>query len=187
MKVVVVNVSGSIGSLNVAPTWVVIETLVSPSGWSDAITRGATVSGSAPVVKVQVKALSIAFPARSRTAVVIVAVYVVLTARLPVGRKVAMLLRRMRSYESVPGTARPPGSFTVKVRFVIVAGSIGSLNVAAIVLTLKLTPVAAFAGTTKFTVGGVESGKAPVRQLSVESTARPFPARSRAPVVIRTS
>ncbi len=69
-----VRVSGSIGSLNVAPTWVLIGTPVAPFALMVAITRGGIVSGRAPVVNVHANAVSSALPARSRAAVVIVAV-----------------------------------------------------------------------------------------------------------------
>ncbi len=135
VKVAAVRVSGSIASLNVAAAWVTSETPVAPGAGMVVITRGAIVSASAPVEKVQAKLPANALPARSLAPDVIVAVYWVLTARFPVGRKVAMLLRRIRSYTSVPGTTVPLiVSFTVKVVIVSVAGSIGSLKVAAIVL-----------------------------------------------------
>ncbi len=96
-KVKGVSVSGSIGSLNVAPTWVLIGTPAAPFALMVAMTRGGIVSGRAPVVKVQANVLSSALPAMSRAPVVIAAVYSVEGARLPVGRNVAMLLRRIRS------------------------------------------------------------------------------------------
>jgi hypothetical protein len=55
------------------------------------ITVGAVVSAVAPVVKVQTKLLANEVPDRSLAPVVIVAVKVVLAARLAVGAKIAIL------------------------------------------------------------------------------------------------
>ena len=64
----------------------------------------------------------------------------------------------------------------------IVKGSIGSLNVAAMVW-LVATPVAALAGTVELTVGGVVSGAALVVKLQAMLFNSGLPARSLAPVV----
>src|SRR6185369_862614 len=72
--------------------------------------------------------------------------------------------------------------FKVKVTGVVVKGSIASLKVAAI-FWLMATPVAAFAGTVKLTVGAVVSRVAPVVKLQTKLFASALPARSLLPVV----
>ena len=54
------------------------------------LTVGAVVSEVAPVVKLQMKSVASALPARSLAPVVTVAVYAVSGARLPAGVKVAV-------------------------------------------------------------------------------------------------
>jgi hypothetical protein len=66
---------------------------------------------------------------------------------------------------------------------VIVEESIASLKVAAI-FWLTGTPVAAFAGFVKITVGGVVSGVAPVVKLQTKSFAIAVPLRFVTPVVM---
>ena len=82
----------------------------------------------------------------------------------------------------MPETGVDP-CFNVKVRLVIVNGSIASLKVA-VIFVLIATPVAALAGTVRLTVGAVVSGAAPVVKLHTKSLASALPARSLAPVVI---
>ena len=74
VKVVVVTVSGSMGSLNVAVSAEDVETFVAPSTGVVAPTVGRVVSGVAPVVKVQVRGVAMGMPLRSLMPVVSVAV-----------------------------------------------------------------------------------------------------------------
>ena len=112
---------------------------------------------SAPVVNVQglgATPPASAFPAISFAPVVTVAVNVTLGARLVAGVNSATLLGA--SYVTAPLTGVSPGPVRVNVPFVMVAGSMASLNVALIVFVME-TPVAALAGFVDRTVGGVVS------------------------------
>jgi hypothetical protein len=91
VKLAVVLVSGSIGSLKLAVMSVLIATPVAFASGAVELTVGAVVSGATPVVKVQVKALASALPATSLTSVVIRAAQVVLAGRSLAGVKVAIL------------------------------------------------------------------------------------------------
>jgi|ERR1017187_878646 hypothetical protein len=86
-------------------------------------------------------------PDRSWAPVVIVAVYVVLSARLLDGVNAAIL--PVPSRVTTPVT---PGA-TVKVVVLMVTGFIASLNVA-VITVLGQTPAAPFRGVTEITVGG---------------------------------
>ena len=113
------------------------------------INVGAVVSAVRPVVKLQLKSAAFAMPARLLTAVVIVAVYRLFTARALDGVKTAV----NPAYVIVPVTAVANGPVTLKAAgAVVVAGSIASLNVA-VILLLICTPVSRFAGTVEVTVG----------------------------------
>ena len=91
-------------------------------------------------------------PAASLTAVVMVAVYVVEEAKLPVGVKVAVVP------ELVTTPVTPP--LKVNVAAVTVVVVMGSLNVA-VIAEFTATSIAALAGLVLDTVGGVVSGGAP--------------------------
>jgi hypothetical protein len=69
-------VVGFIASLNVILTEVFVATPVAPSAGEVEVTVGDVVSGATPVVKVQEKSPDMAFPARSLTPVVTLAVKV---------------------------------------------------------------------------------------------------------------
>ena len=100
-------------------------------------------------------------------AVVSVAVYIVLLARDADGVNVAIVPAGFR--DTVPVT--PP--LKVNEAEVIVAGSIGSLNVAATAV-LTTTPVALLAGLVELTVGGVVSAPAVTVKELVETLASPW-------------
>jgi hypothetical protein len=78
--VAAVIVKGSIGSLKVAVRFRPRGPSTLPPKGAVEVTFGGVVSGTAPVVKDHTRLLAIAFPARSRAPVVIVAVYAVLGA-----------------------------------------------------------------------------------------------------------
>jgi len=105
----------------------------------------------APVVKLHTKLLLSALPARSLTPLVIVAVYMVLAARLAVGVKIAVT----PAYVTVPVTRVVP-CIKVKVALVTVDGDNASLKTAVMAL-LAAIPVAALIGKVAITVGGVVS------------------------------
>jgi hypothetical protein len=65
------------------------------------------------------------------------------------------------SRETVPVTGKPP-AVTKKVPVLIVVGSIAVLKVA-LMVALRHTPVALFAGFVEITVGGVRTGPAVVK------------------------
>ena len=90
-NVAVVSVSGFIGSLKLAVINVLIATPVVFATGLVELTVGAVMSGAAPVVKLQLTAVSMALAATSLTSVVISAVQVVLPGRSLAGVKVATL------------------------------------------------------------------------------------------------
>jgi hypothetical protein len=83
---------------------------------------------------------------------VIVAVKVVLGARLTVGVKVAISVAA--AYVTVPATLVAP-AFNANVEPVMVAGFIALLNAAVIIAELGQIGVALFGGVTSVTVGRV--------------------------------
>src|SRR5439155_25131625 len=85
-----VMVTGAIASLKVAAMFAVMPTRVAVMGGTVALTVGRVVLGVAPVVKLQLKPVGSALPARSLAPVVIVAVKVALGARVLTGLKVAV-------------------------------------------------------------------------------------------------
>ena len=94
-----------------------------------------------------------ALPAASLAAVVTVAVYCVLAARLADGTNIAVLLLRF----TAPVTAAPPA---VRLRVKLAALSVESVIASEKVTDteeLSVTPVAAVAGNVEETVGGVVS------------------------------
>jgi hypothetical protein len=154
-NVVVVQVAGSIASLKVAVTFLLTTTPVAVLAGSVELTVGAVVSVAVPVVKVHVLLAANALPAGSLTPVVIVAVYGVLTARLLVGLKIAVLPTQV----TAPGTGVAP-CVKVNVVAVQVAGSAASLKVAVRFLLVS-TPVVVSPGFVELTVGGVVSAAPP--------------------------
>jgi len=111
--------------------------------------------------------------------VVIVAVYVVLLARLLAGVKTAVT----PAYVTAPGTGVAPGPVTVNVAEEIVAGSIASLKIAEI-FWLSGKPVAVFVGIVESTVGSEASVAALVVKIHTLLLANEVPAAFLAPVVI---
>ena len=95
-------------------------------------------------------------PAISFARVVIVAVYVVLNARLVVGAKLAVLPK----YVTNPVTAVVP-CLKVKVVESIVAGFITLLKVALIIFVTG-TLISPLFGSVDITLGGIVSGATPV-------------------------
>ena len=84
------SVEASIALLNVALTDALVLTPEAPLAGVVRVIVGALVSGPEPVVKAQVKSTRSAFPARSLTPVVIVAVNNVPAARALLGENVAL-------------------------------------------------------------------------------------------------
>jgi len=112
-------------------------------------------------------------------AVVLVAVYCVLAARVADGVNLAVLPLTL----TVPLTAAPPVGANVKLAVVSVALFIASEKLAD-TEALVATPVAALAGKVVDTVGGVVSGAAAVVKFQVKSAASALPAASVASAVI---
>ena len=112
----------------------------------------------ATVVNVQVKLAAIAFPAASCAAVVMVAVYWVLLARLTDGVNVAAVVGVLPLTFTLPATAAPPVvSTSLKLAVVSVEFLIASEKTADIG-DVNATPLAPLNGETANTVGGVVSG-----------------------------
>src|SRR6187549_883566 len=101
--------------------------------------------------------------------------------RLVDGSKVAMFVSV--SKVTTPVTAAPAVTVSSRVAVEIVSGSMGSLNVALMVLFVQI-PTAPVKGFIEVTVGGVMSGATPVVKLQLKAAARPLPAASCAPVPI---
>ena len=91
VKFAIVIVRGFIDSLKLAVISVLMGTLLALAAGLVELTVGAVLSGAAPVVKFQLKGLTNVFPAVSATALVIVAVHIVLAGRSAAGIKVATL------------------------------------------------------------------------------------------------
>jgi hypothetical protein len=117
---------------------------------------------TAAVVNIQLKSAASAMPNWSCAPVVIVAVYGVLSARRFEGVKVATV--SVASRATVPMTAVPPVA-NLKVPVLIVEGFIALLKVAVTTAPWQM-PVAAPAGTTETTVGGVVGEVGPPAVLS---------------------
>src|SRR5579863_7059380 len=115
VKVVVSIVAGFIASLNVAVITVLGHTPAAPLGGATEITvgGGGAAHALAAVVKVHTKLFASLLPDGSLAPVVIVAVYKVLSIRLPAGVKVKILL--VASWVTVPVTDVVPGPINVKV------------------------------------------------------------------------
>lgn len=176
-------VKGSIASLKVALTVLLSATSVAPQTGLVKVTVGGVVSVPGPVVKVHVKLLASALPARSWAPVVTVIVNTVLAARRLVGVKVATF--PVPAYATVPGTAVVPGPVRVKVLPVMVRGSIASLKIAA-TCVLIATPVAPQLGLVEITVGAVVSGARAVVKPHEKLATIALPAKSLTPVVTVT-
>jgi hypothetical protein len=158
VKLAVVSVELVIGSEKVADTEEFSVTPVALFAGEVKDTVGGVVSGTGPVVKCQMKLATSALPAASFAVVVMVAVYSVLPARLPVGVNVAVVPVTF----TVPVTGVPPLVVaSVKLAVVSVELSIGSEKVAD-TEEFSVTPVALFAGDVEDTIGGVVSGAGPV-------------------------
>src|ERR1043166_2898635 len=85
LKLAVLIVNGSIASLKVALMVWLIATAEAPLAGTVELTAGGVVSRVAPVVKLQLKSVASALPARSLAPVVTLAVYVVRGARALAG------------------------------------------------------------------------------------------------------
>jgi hypothetical protein len=169
VNVAALIVAGFIASLNVAETVVSTATPVAPlTGIVEM-----TVGGGA-VVKVHTKLAARGTPVGSLAPVVIVAINKVPLARADVGVNVAVVPAKA----TVPVTGVAPGPDKVNVAALIVAGFMGSLNVAEIVV-VRAAPVAPLAGTVEMTVGG-----GAVVKVHTKLAARGTPVGSFAPVVI---
>ena len=145
-------------------------------------------------MKPQVKLWVSVLPARSSTpataggpgiAAMAVSVYGVLAAKGLVGVKVAVF--PVPAYATVPGTsvARDAVGARVRVLFVMVEGSIGSLKTAETVVFVA-TSVALQAGLVEITVGGVVSELVDVMKLHEKLLVIAPPARFVTPGVTQT-
>jgi len=180
VNVVAVIVDASIDSEKVTETVVFLGTLIAPSA---GLVGDTTVGGVVSTVNEKLKLLANAFPARSFTPVVTVAVYCVLFTSGADGVKDAVFVAAV--YETVPVTsAEVAVTRSVTVVALIVVGSIGSLNVMVIGPPVA-DVVEPAAGDVDTTVGGVVSGPVPVMNVHSTCAVRALPARSFAPVVIR--
>jgi hypothetical protein len=108
------------------------------------VSVGAVTSMVAPVVKVQTYGLANELPEGSLAPAVIVAVKVVLAARLPVGANVAILQAALQ-------VTTPFTPATIKVAVVMVAEFMGLLKTA-MICSLMGTAVAPIAGLVELTV-----------------------------------
>src|SRR4051794_18063211 len=153
LKLVVFSVELVIASEKVAETDELSATAVEALTGEIEDTVGGVVSGAVPVVKVHVKMPASGLPAMSSAAVVNVAVYRVLPARLFNGTNVAVFPLPA----TTPLTAAPPAAGrSVKLELFSVELIIASENVAEMVV-LSPTPVSEFPGDVSDTVGGVVS------------------------------
>jgi hypothetical protein len=144
VKVAALIVAGFIASLKVAEIVVLTATAVAPvTGMVE------TTDGAGAVVKVHTKLAARGTPVGSFAPVVIVAIYKVPVVRADEGVNVAVVPAKV----TPPFTGVAPGPANVNVAALMVAGFMGSLKVAEIVV-LRATPVAPFAGTVEMTVGG---------------------------------
>jgi hypothetical protein len=166
---VVVIVDAFIRVLKVTAMFWLSGTVVAPLAGTVAVTAG---GGS--VVNVDTKLAASGTPAGSFAPVVMVAVNNVLLARTAAGVNVAVFPAKLTD----PVTAVAPGPVSVNVVVLIVVASIGTLNVAEMVV-LTATVVALFAGTVETTVGG-----AAVVNVHTKLAASGTPAGSFAPVVM---
>ncbi len=179
-KLAVVNVEFVIASENVADIEEFSATAVVAFAGDVEMTVGGIVSGAAAVVNFQVKSPPSALPAASFAAVVIVAVYWVLPAKLADGVNLAVLPLML----TVPLTDAPPEVVAsvklevVNVEFVIASEKLADTE------AFSAAPVAAFAGDAEETIGGVVSSAAPVVKVQLKSAPSALPAASVTPVVM---
>lgn len=153
VKLAPLSVELVIVSENAADTEVFVATLVAAFAGNVEDTVGGVISGAALVVKRQTKLDCKALPATSFAAVVMVAVYCVLAARLAEGTNTTPVPLAL----TAPTTCAPPVAvFTVKLVMVRLLLSIASEKFADTDV-FKLTPVAKFAGEMEETIGGVVS------------------------------
>jgi hypothetical protein len=165
----VVIVEAVIGTLKVAVIFWLSGTFVAFLAGAVADT-----AGGGAVVNVHTKLAASAAPVGSFAPVVIVAVYKVDVASSAAGVNVAVFPALLTD----PVTAVTPGPVSVNDDVLIVVASIGTLNVAEMVV-LTATAVAPFDGTVDTTEGG-----AAVVKVQTKLAARATPAGSFAPVVI---
>ena len=153
-NVVVVTVDAFTASLKLAIIFAPVLTPVAPFAGETDVTIGGVLSTTA-VVKLQLKLLANAFPARSfipDAPPIIVAVKTVEPAKVDVGSKVIW----PNDVCTDAGIRLLPASLNWKVVPVTVAGSTVSLNVAVTKVPVT-TPVAPFNGDTVEISGGVIS------------------------------
>ena len=176
----VVSVALAMDSENVALIVVLCGTAVAPFAGDADVTVGAVTSGATAVVNDQLEFAASAFPARSFTVFVMVAVYCVPATSATAGVNVAVLPTTL----TVPFTAAPPPAGTsVKPDVVKVAVFIASENVAVTTVDAA-TFTALFTGLITEMVGGVTSAVAAVVNDQLAFAASALPARSVAAVVI---
>ena len=176
----VVSVALAMDSENVALIVVLCGTAVAPFAGDADVTVGAVTSGATAVVNDQLEFAASAFPARSFTAFVMVAVYCVPATSATAGVNVAVLPTTL----TVPFTAvPPPAGKSVKPDVVKVAVFIASENVAVTTVDAA-TFTALFTGLIAEMVGGVTSAVAAVVNDQLAFAASALPARSVAAVVI---
>src|SRR5580765_161914 len=171
VKVVFVSVALVIASEKVADTEELRATPVAASAGEMDETVGGVVSGTGPVVKLQVKSAASGLPAESSTPVVMVAVCCASAARGPEGVKVTELLVAV----TVPATGKPPW-VSWKVLAFKVAFSMTSEKVA-VMAEFAAMPIAALAGEVDETAGGVVSAPSVEAATAFEIPER-FPAAS---------
>ena len=152
VKLAVVNVALVIGLEKVADIEEFSATPVATLAGAVADTVGGVVSGTAPVVKFQVKLAANGLPAESFAPVVMVAVYGVLAARGVEGVKVAVLLLTL----TVPVIGTPACVVSVKVSVLSVEFNI-VLEKFTVMVEFTAMLIAAFVGEVEETIGGVVS------------------------------
>lgn len=155
VKLVLVMVAGSIVSLNVAPTLVLMATPVAPLGLVVLVTVGFVVSGATLVLNCQAKLFAKARPVLSLAAVVTVAIHTALVGRFATGKVNVNVLLDASGVTVPPAMAGAAAQAKLKLDAVRVLIAIGLLKVAVIILVLMATPVELGRGDTNVTVGGV--------------------------------
>jgi hypothetical protein len=177
VKLAVVRVEFLIASEKVADTEEFSATPVSAFAGDMADTVGGVVSGTAPVVKFQVKLAASALPAESIAPVVMAAVYGVIASRGADGVKVAELLVAL----TVPAIGEPACVVSLKVSLFNVGFNMTSEKVTVIAEFTGML-IAAFAGEVRDTVGGVVSRASVVATAAFELP-EIFPCASKARTV----
>jgi hypothetical protein len=177
VKLALVSVAFVIASEKVADTEEFSATPIAPFAGDVADTIGGVVSGTAPVVKFQLKSAASALPAESVAPVVMVAVCGVIAANGAEGVKVAELLVAT----TVPVIGKPACVASLKVPVVSVDFNMTSEKVA-VIAEFTAISIAAFAGEVEDTVGGVVSAASVVADATFEFP-ETFPAASTARTV----